>query len=52
METHGIKAGKNMQALRMVITGAGSGPDLMAIIALMGGKAVAERIKYSVDQLK
>lgn len=52
MEANGIKAGKNMQALRLVITGEGSGPDLMAIISLMGGKAVAERINYSVDQLK
>lgn len=52
MESHNIKAGKNMQALRIVITGAGSGPDLMAIIALMGGKKISERIKYSVDQLQ
>ncbi|REE05839.1 glutamate--tRNA ligase [Marinoscillum furvescens] len=52
MEANDIKAGKNMQALRMVVTGEGSGPDLMAIISLMGGKAVAERIKYSIDQLK
>lgn len=52
MESNGIKAGKNMQSLRMVITGAGSGPDLMEIISLMGGKAVHDRIKYSIDQLK
>ncbi|MEQ8474299.1 MAG: glutamate--tRNA ligase [Marinoscillum sp.] len=52
MEENGIKAGKNMQSLRIVITGAGSGPDLMEIISLMGGKAVHDRIKYSIDQLK
>jgi len=52
MEENGIKAGKNMQALRLVITGAGSGPDLMEIISIMGGKAIYERINYSVDQLK
>lgn len=52
METNGIKAGKNMQSLRMVITGAGSGPDLMEIISIMGGKAIHDRIKYSIDQLK
>lgn len=52
MEQHDIKAGKNMQALRMVITGAGSGPDLMEIISIMGGKAVQERIKFSINQLK
>ena len=52
MEENGIKAGKNMQALRVAITGAGSGPDLMEIIALMGGKAIHERINFSVEQLK
>lgn len=52
MEANNIKAGKNMQALRLVITGAGSGPDLMEIISLMGGKAIHERINYSIEQLK
>ncbi len=49
MESNGMAAGKNMQPLRLSITGEGSGPDLMAIIAIMGGKAVNERIKYSVS---
>lgn len=52
MEANDIKAGKNMQALRMTITGAGSGPDLMEIISILGGKAVHDRIKYSINQLK
>lgn len=52
MEEHDIKAGKNMQALRMALTGAGSGPDLMEIISIMGGKAVHDRIKYSIEQLQ
>lgn len=52
MEKNGIKAGKNMQALRLSITGAGSGPDLMTIISILGGKAVHERINYSINQLK
>lgn len=51
MEAHEIAAGKNMQALRLSITGEGSGPDLMTIISIMGGKAVNERIKYSVKVL-
>lgn len=51
-EQHGIKAGKNMQALRLVVTGEGSGPDLMEIISIMGGKAISERINYSKEQLK
>ncbi len=52
MEANDIKAGKNMQALRMTITGAGSGPDLMEIISILGGKAVHDRIKFSINQLK
>ncbi|MFY0607355.1 MAG: glutamate--tRNA ligase [Cyclobacteriaceae bacterium] len=51
MEEHGIKAGKNMQALRMAITGEGSGPDLMMIISLLGGNVVYERIQYSIIEL-
>lgn len=52
MEKNDLKAGKNMQALRISITGAGSGPDLMTIISILGGKAVNERINYSINQLK
>lgn len=52
LDKNGLKAGKNMQALRLSITGAGSGPDLMQIISMMGGKAVSERIKFTVEQLK
>lgn len=52
MEANDIKAGKNMQALRLSITGAGSGPDLMSVISIMGGKAISKRINYSLNQLK
>ncbi len=51
LDERGIKAGKFMQPLRLSITGEGSGPDLMHIISVMGGKSVAERIFYSIDQL-
>ena len=51
MEANGIKAGKNMQALRMAVTGEGSGPDLMMIISLMGGNVVNKRINYSINEL-
>lgn len=51
MEANGIKAGKNMQALRLAITGAGAGPDLMAIISILGGPAINERIQYTLNQL-
>lgn len=52
LESNGLKAGKNMQALRISITGAGSGPDLMEIISILGGKKASERIYFSLDQLK
>ena len=52
LEQNGFKAGKNMQALRLVITGQGSGPDLMTIISLMGGKKAVERINFSINQLE
>jgi glutamyl-tRNA synthetase len=51
MEANGIGAGKNLQSLRVAITGEGSGPDLMSIISIMGGKAVNERINFSVKVL-
>ncbi|MEP4533813.1 MAG: glutamate--tRNA ligase [Cyclobacteriaceae bacterium] len=51
MEANDIGAGKNMQALRLSITGEGSGPDLMTIISIMGGNAVNNRINYSVGVL-
>lgn len=52
LEGKGINAGKNMQVLRLALTGEGSGPDLMSIISIMGGKTVAERINHSIKQLK
>ena len=51
LEAKGFKPGKFMQTLRLTITGEGSGPDLMSIISIMGGKSVSERILFSIDQL-
>ena len=51
MEANSIPGGKYMQALRLTITGEGSGPDLMTIISIMGGQAVNNRIRYSVSAL-
>lgn len=47
----GINPGKVMQPLRLALTGAGSGPDLMVIIQIMGGLSVAERISASITTL-
>ena len=51
LESMEIKPGKHMQALRLALTGQGSGPDLMGIIEIMGGKSAAERIKNAIDTL-
>ncbi|MBV6647132.1 MAG: glutamate--tRNA ligase, partial [Cyclobacteriaceae bacterium] len=46
-----INPGKVMQALRLSLTGEGSGPDLMQIIAIMDGKSASDRINYSLQTL-
>ncbi|XOV92876.1 MAG: glutamate--tRNA ligase [Bacteroidota bacterium] len=51
LEENGFNAGKFMQPLRLCMTGEGSGPDLMSILSIMGGKSVSERIFYSIDEL-
>tara|TARA_Y100001980_G_C14556930_1_gene354920 strand:- start:135013 stop:136542 length:1530 start_codon:yes stop_codon:yes gene_type:complete len=51
LEEKGFKPGKFMQTLRLSITGEGSGPDLMSILSIMGGKSVSERILFSIEQL-
>ena len=51
MEENELSPGKVMQPLRLSITGEGSGPDLMSIIAILGGKVVSERIFSSISQL-
>ncbi|MEO9869938.1 glutamate--tRNA ligase [Ekhidna sp.] len=51
LEKAGYKPGQFMQMLRLTITGEGSGPDLMTMIKIMGGKKTAERIKSSLNTL-
>jgi glutamyl-tRNA synthetase len=48
----GIGAGKILQALRVSITGAAGGPDLMMIMEIIGKKAVVERINHALKTLK
>jgi glutamyl-tRNA synthetase len=45
LETAGIKAGKVMQAFRLVITGTGKGPDLMLTLEILGKEEVTKRIE-------
>jgi len=51
LETAGIKAGKVMQAFRLVITGVGKGPDLMLTLEILGKAEVISRIEKAVIAL-
>lgn len=48
LTAHGYKPGKHMQILRFLLTGQGSGPDLMSLIEIMGPQATANRIQSSI----
>ncbi len=48
----GIGAGKILQVLRMVITGQGSGPDLMLTIEILGSDETASRLDYALKNIQ
>jgi glutamyl-tRNA synthetase len=48
----GIKSGQIMQALRVSVTGAGSGPDLMITMEILGREEVANRIEKALASIK
>jgi glutamyl-tRNA synthetase len=47
-----IGTGKVLQAVRLSITGAGAGPDLMMIIEIIGKEEVMKRIEYALQTIK
>ncbi|MCU0368868.1 MAG: glutamate--tRNA ligase [Cyclobacteriaceae bacterium] len=47
-----IGTGKILQALRVSITGQGSGPDLMLAMEIIGKEETCSRINYALDTLK
>lgn len=47
----GIGTGKILQALRLSMTGAGGGPDLMMIMEIIGKKEVVQRIDHALKTL-
>lgn len=51
IEEKGVKLGQVMPALRLAVTGTGSGPDLMEVLEILGGKRVAERIRSANNRL-
>lgn len=50
--TLGIGTGKILQALRVSITGAGGGPDLMMIMEIIGKNEVIKRIDHALKTLQ
>lgn len=48
----GIGTGKILQALRVAVTGAGSGPDLMLSMEILGAAEVTARINRALSTLK
>ncbi len=52
VENQGIKIGKVMQAVRVAITGAGSGADLTEIMAWLGQQETISRIGNALETLK
>ena len=52
LEQHGKKIGQVMQALRLAITGLEAGPDLIAIIEVIGPKETASRIEAAIAKLQ
>lgn len=48
LENTGIKPGKVMQMLRLAVTGKPAGPDLMAIIEILGTQETAQRISTAL----
>jgi glutamyl-tRNA synthetase len=52
LEQRGMKIGQVMQALRLAITGLEAGPDLMAIIEIIGATEAASRIDNAIAKLQ
>ncbi|MGV3540409.1 MAG: glutamate--tRNA ligase, partial [Rufibacter sp.] len=51
LERNGLKIGQVMQALRIAVTGVEAGPDLMAIIEIIGREETERRIDAALTKL-
>ena len=47
----GMKAGQVLQVLRMILTGQGTGPDLMLSIEILGSEETAKRIDFALQTI-
>ena len=52
LEKNNVKIGRVMQAVRLAITGAGSGPDLMNMIEIIGKKETVARLEQALQKLQ
>ena len=48
----GTGTGKVLQALRVALTGQGSGPDLMLTIAILGSEETVSRLDYALQNIQ
>jgi glutamyl-tRNA synthetase len=51
-EAKGVKLGQVMPALRLALTGLGAGPDLGAIMQILGKQEVLSRLENALETLK
>ncbi len=51
MQQAGIKQGKIMQALRLALTGLGTGPDLMLTMEIIGKEETSKRLEQALSTL-
>ncbi|MBO3273316.1 glutamate--tRNA ligase [Hymenobacter defluvii] len=51
LEREGVKLGQVMQALRVAVTGAAAGPDLMETMHILGNEEISQRILTAVERL-
>jgi len=51
LERHNMKLGQVMQALRLAVTGAEAGPDLMHIIEVVGRDETVQRLEAAISKL-
>ena len=52
LERNNVKIGRVMQALRLALTGVGSGPDLMNIIEIIGKDETTARLEQALQKLQ
>jgi glutamyl-tRNA synthetase len=52
LEKNNVKIGRVMQALRLALTGLGSGPDLMNIIEIIGKDETVARLEQALQKLQ